>query len=156
MIVALHAATGAATGVLTRSRSVALAVGPLLHVVGDRIPHRHPAHSAWEYVAGLAAIATLARRRGVLDAATLGAVAAMMPDLEHLFPAMRFRGAKTFHRRKGGDRTDASGISVRTQTVLALLILAPLSLRARTTRAGTAFGHEPVGEADGLAFLTPS
>jgi hypothetical protein len=136
MIVALHAATGAATGALTGSRGAALAIGPLLHIAGDRVPHRHPAHSAWEYVSGIAAIGILTRRRGAFDAATLGAAAAMMPDLEHVLLGGRRRGAKVFHRRPGRDRTDSTGFSVRAQTLLALLILLPLlAVRTREARA---------------------
>jgi len=130
MIVALHAATGAATGALTRSRLAALAVGPVLHIAGDRVPHRHPAHPAWEYLAGILAIGLLAERRGPFDVATIGAAAAVMPDLEHVVPGLR---VKVFHRRRGGDRHDSTGLSVRTQTLLAAMILAPLlDTRLRT------------------------
>ena|ERR1700722_12958038 len=127
-MVALHAATGAATGVLTRSKLAAIAAGPVLHVAGDRVPHRHPTHPGWEYLAGILAIGMLAERRGVLDPATLGAAAAVMPDVEHLIPGLGVRRAKVFHRRPGRDRRDATGLSIRTQTVLAAMILAPLLL----------------------------
>jgi hypothetical protein len=126
MIVALHAATGAAAGVLTRSRLAALAIGPVLHMAGDRVPHRHPAHSAWEYLAGILVIGILAERRGALDAATIGAAAAVMPDIEHVVPGLRLRGVKVFHPRPGRDRHDLTGLSARTQTLLAAVILAPL------------------------------
>jgi hypothetical protein len=126
MIVALHAATGAATGALTRSRLAAIAIGPLLHIAGDRVPHRHPARAGWEYLAGIGAVGFLARRRGIFDPATIGAVAAVMPDLEHVLPRLRVRGGKVIHRRPGRDRTDATGLSARAQTLLALTILVPI------------------------------
>lgn len=129
MIVALHAATGAATGALTRSRLAALALGPVLHVAADRLPHRHPSHERWEYMGGIVAIGLVAKRRGLLDAATLGAVAAVLPDMEHLVPGLRLRGRKLFHRGSAGSRASA-GISARTQSLIAAAMLAPL-LRAR-------------------------
>jgi hypothetical protein len=130
-MVALHAATGAATGALTRSRIAALVAGPVLHVAGDRVPHRHPSHPGWEYLAGVVAIGMLAERRGLLDAATLGAASAVVPDVEHLIPGLRLRGAKVLHRRPGRDRRDGTGLSIGTQTLLAASILAPLLLPGR-------------------------
>ena len=40
MIVLLHVATGAAVGAATNSRIAALSLGPVLHLAGDRVPHR--------------------------------------------------------------------------------------------------------------------
>jgi hypothetical protein len=137
MIVALHAATGAATGALTRSRLAALAIGPVLHIAGDRVPHRHPAHSAWEYLGGIFAMGILAERRGAFDVATIGAAAAVMPDFEHVVPGLRERGVKVFHRRpgRGRRRRGSTGVSVGTQTLLAAMILAPLlGRRLRTAK----------------------
>ena len=74
MIVALHVATGAATGALTRSRLAAVALGPPLHFGSDRVPHRHP-HTAWDLALGAAALTYVAARRGIGDAATIGALA---------------------------------------------------------------------------------
>jgi len=39
VIVSLHVATGAALGAAVRSRSLALLLGPALHLAGDRVPH---------------------------------------------------------------------------------------------------------------------
>jgi hypothetical protein len=137
MIVALHVATGAATGALMRSRIAALAMGPLLHVASDRVPHRHPSHPSLDYLTGLLAVGALAARRGVSDAATVGAFAAVVPDLEHLIPALRPRGMKVFHRRRGGDRR-STGLSPGAQMILAGVILAPLVLRERRDAANDA------------------
>jgi hypothetical protein len=130
MIVALHAATGAAGGALTRSRVAAIALGPLFHVAGDQVPHRHPAERI-EYLTGLASIAILARRRGLFDAATIGAVAAVLPDLEHVILGPRRRSEKFFHRRPGRDRRDSGGLSTRAQLALAAAIIAPLVASTR-------------------------
>jgi hypothetical protein len=141
-MVALHAATGAATGALTRSKIAAIVAGPLLHIAGDRVPHRHPAHPGWEYLAGVLALGMLAERRGVLDTATVGAASAVLPDLEHLIPGMR--GGKVFHSRPGRDRREARGLSTRTQTLLAAVILAPLLLPASRRQVPSA---PPAGQA---------
>jgi hypothetical protein len=128
MIIALHAATGAATGALTGSRLVALAVAPVLHIASDRVPHRHPAHDSLDYLAGALAIGILARRRGAFDVATIGAVAAILPDVEHVVPGVRPRGAKLFHRRRRRVRRDV-GLSAGMQMLLAASVLGPLIVR---------------------------
>jgi hypothetical protein len=100
-------------------------LGALLHVAGDRVPHRHPAE--WiDYLAGVASIVLLLSRRGLGDVATIGALAAVMPDFEHVIFGSGRRRGKLFHRRPGGDRCDSSGLSSRTQLVLAAAIIAPL------------------------------
>jgi hypothetical protein len=129
MIVSLHLATGAATGELSRSRRLAVASGPVLHVLSDRVPHRHPDHLVWDYVASAIAFGVVARSRGMRDAATLGAVAAVIPDLEHVLPA---RGPKVFHRRRR--RRRAAGLSVGTQLGLTAVMLVPLLARRRPWR----------------------
>src|SRR5499427_2427040 len=98
VIVSLHVATGAAIGAVVRSRPLALLLGPPLHVAGDRVPHEDIPDRSFEIGSGLAALALLAVRRGPLDPAVLGGAAAAMPDLEHLFPRLRWRRKKIFHR----------------------------------------------------------
>lgn len=120
MIVALHAALGAATGAGSSSRVAAIALGPPFHVASDRVPHRHPAHDLTEYAAGLAVLAAVARARGIFDPATLGALAAVAPDVEHLVPRrLRPRGAKLFHRRPERRGARTRGISAPAQMLLA-------------------------------------
>ena len=128
LIVAFHAASGAAAGSVTKSRLVALASGPVLHVAADRVPHRHPRHAVWEYATGLATLGLLARRRGLLDAATIGAVAAVAPDLEHLVPRRLSRG-RVFHKRRGADRRRPHGLSVAAQLALSAALLLPVLRR---------------------------
>lgn len=145
VIVALHVAAGAATGALTRSRVAAVTLGPLLHVASDCVPHRHPASSELEVLAGIFVFGVVTGSRGALSAATLGAVAAAFPDLEHVVPALRARGAKVFHRLPGGDRDDATGVSARTQVALAVMLLAPVLCgrpnRKRRGLAGRVAAH---------------
>jgi hypothetical protein len=117
MIVALHVATGAVTGALTSSRGAAVALGPLLHVASDRIPHRHPRRK-WDFLAGAVALAYVAHRRGITDAATVGALAAVAPDAK---PRRRqTRPPRLRPRRK------PHGLRVTAQLALAAALLAPL------------------------------
>jgi hypothetical protein len=129
MIVSLHVATGAAAGALVRSRGRALLVGPLLHLAGDRVPHQDIASRRFEIASGAASVVLLAARRGLFDAATVGAVAASAPDLEHVFPSLRPRGRKLFHGRHGWHRS--GGLSTAAQLLLAGAILGSLVRRRR-------------------------
>jgi len=127
VIVSLHVATGGALGALVRSRSLALLLGPALHVAGDRVPHEDIPDRSFEIGSGLVALGLLAARRGPLDPAVLGGAAAAMPDLEHLVPWLRPGGEKVFHR---GGRHGA-GISAETQLVLAGAVVGGLLARRR-------------------------
>ena len=124
MIVALHAATGAAAGAASGSRLAALILGPLLHIAGDRLPHRDFQSRRFEIGSGIAGMLLLAARRGPLDPATLGAVASSAPDLEHVLPLLRPRGRKLFHDH-GWHRSGPFPASL--QLLLAAAILAALS-----------------------------
>jgi hypothetical protein len=98
VIVALHVATGAAGGAATRSRPMALLLGPLLHLAGDRLPHEDIRSQSLDVCSGVACLLLVARRRGPFDPATLGAAANCAPDLEHFLPFLRPGGKKLFHR----------------------------------------------------------
>jgi hypothetical protein len=97
MIVSLHVATGAAAGAMVGSRLRALALGPILHLAGDRLPHRDIESRRFEIASGLFCLALLVARRGPFDAATLGAAASSAPDVEHIVPSMRLGGRKLLH-----------------------------------------------------------
>jgi len=127
VIVSLHVATGAAAGALTRSRPLALLVGPLVHLAGDRVPHDDIDSLRFEVGSGLAALALLAARRGLLDPAVLCGAAAAAPDLEHVLPWLRPRGRKLFHREGNVD----SGISTGVQLLFAGAIVGFLLGRRR-------------------------
>ena len=109
MIVSLHVASGAAVGVVARSRRAAMGLGLLAHLAGDRIPHQDIPSRRFELRSGVALLLLVALRRGLLHPATMGAAAASAPDIEHvlrlprpggrkLFPSHRFRG---WHRAGG-------------------------------------------------------
>lgn len=125
MIVAMHVASGAAAGALVRSRRRALLLGPFLHLAGDRVPHQDIPNRRFEITSGVACVLLLALRRGPLDAATLGGVAASAPDLEHVVPWLRPRGRTLFHGRHGWHRSGR--FSAAAQLVLAGAILGVLS-----------------------------
>jgi hypothetical protein len=128
VIVSLHVATGGALGALTGSRLAALALGPPLHLAGDRVPHEDIADRRFEIGSGLFGLTLLAVRRGPFDPATLGAAAACAPDLEHVFPRLRPRGRKLFHGGRGWHR--AGGLRTDVQLVVAGVLIGVL-LRGR-------------------------
>jgi hypothetical protein len=125
MIVSMHVASGAAIGAVVGSRRRALLVGPFLHLAGDRIPHQDIASRRFEIASGVAGVLLLAARRGPFDPATVGALAASAPDLEHVVPWVRPRGQKLFHGRHGWHRSGR--FSAAAQLVLAGAILGVLS-----------------------------
>ncbi len=120
VIVSLHVATGAAAGAVAGSRLVAVLLGPVLHLAADRVPHEDIPNRRFEIESGVAAVVLLAVRRGPFDPATLGAISASVPDLEHVVPALRPGGKKLFHR--GGGR-HGRGLSTDLQLLLAGTIL---------------------------------
>jgi len=128
VIVSLHVATGGAAGALLRSRGLALALGPALHLAGDRVPHEDIPDRSFEIGSGLVALGLLAARRGIFDPAVLGGVAAAAPDLEHIFPWLRLRGEKVFHR---GGGQHGGGISAEAQLMLAGALVGLLLGRQR-------------------------
>ncbi len=127
VIVSLHVATGAAAGALVRSRPLALLLGPVVHLAGDRVPHDDIDSLGFEIGSGLAALALLAARRGPFDPAVLGGAAAAAPDLEHLVPWLRPGGRKLFHR----DGDVHRGISTGVQLLAAAAIVGFLVRRPR-------------------------
>jgi hypothetical protein len=105
VIVSLHAATGATMGAAVRSPLLAALLGVPLHLAGDRVPHQDIHDRGFEIQSGLAVVALLAARRGLTDAATIGAVAACAPDLEHVVRLPRPGGSKLLHGRRGWHRS---------------------------------------------------
>ena len=127
VIVSLHVATGAAVGALTRSRPLAVLLGPLVHLAGDCVPHDDIHDLRFEIGSGLAALALLAARRGPFDPAVLCGATAAAPDLEHVVPWLRPGGRKLFHREGNVD----SGISTGVQLLAAGVIVGLLLGRRR-------------------------
>jgi hypothetical protein len=119
-------ATGAAFGSALGSRLAAVALGPLLHLAGDQMPHEDVHSRPFEAASGTAAAALLALARGPLDPATLGALSASLPDVEHVLPLPRPRGRKLFpsHRFHGWHRS--GGVPVEIQLVATGFILGSL------------------------------
>jgi hypothetical protein len=99
----------------------------MLHVLGDGVPHRDIANQQFELGSGLAGVLLLAVSRGPTHPVTLGGLSAAAPDLEHLFPALRPRGAKLFHGKRGWHRSGR--LSAHLQLVVAATILGFLAAR---------------------------
>ena len=110
-------------GALVRSPLAAAALGPVLHFFGDRVPHEDIDSRRFEIGSGVAGVIALALVRGPFDAATVGAVAAAAPDLEHVIPLPRPGGRKLFpsHRIPGWHRP--GGLTVETQLLIAGILL---------------------------------
>ena len=111
-------------GAAVRSRAAAAVLGIPLHLAGDRVPHRDIHNRRFEIASGLALVAGVAARRGLSDAATIGALAACSPDVEHLVRLPRPGGSKLFHGRRGWHR--AGGLSADAQLVLAGFLIGRL------------------------------
>ena len=134
MIVSLHVATGAAAGALAGNRRAALVLGPLLHLAGDRMPHWDIRSHRFEAASGAALVVLLAAARGPLSPAVLGALAASVPDLEHVLALPRPGGRKLFpsHRLRGWHRS--GGVSGGAQLVAAGVLLGALAATGRARR----------------------
>jgi hypothetical protein len=135
VIVSMHVASGAAAGALLGSRRRALAAGPLLHLVGDVVPHQDIASRRFEIGSGVVLVAVLAAARGPLHPAVFGAAAASAPDLEHVFRPRRLGRRKLFptHRFSGWHRS--GGVRAWVQLLLAGAIFgATIGRRTPTSR----------------------
>lgn len=137
MIVSLHVATGATAGALLESRLGALAAGPLLHLLGDRMPHHDIPSRRFELWTGVGALALVALRHGPLGAPTVGAIAASVPDAEHLRHFPRPGGRKLFpsHRIIGWHRY--GGVPAWVQLAVAGLLLGFVVASRPPSRGGT-------------------
>jgi hypothetical protein len=129
MIVALHVATGALAGAVAGSRGRSAALGPVLHLVCDAVPHEDIPSRLFETASGVACVLFLMRRRG-LDAATIGAITASAPDLEHILPLPRPRGRPLFPSHRWPRRVRVRGIPAWAQLVLAAAILGRVAARS--------------------------
>jgi hypothetical protein len=127
VIVSLHVATGATAGAVVRSPIIAALLGIPLHMAGDAVPHHDLHDQRYETLSGLALIGLLAWRRGITDAATIGALAACAPDMEHVVRLPRPGGSKLFHGARGWHRS--GGLSTRTQLLAAGLLVGRLVAR---------------------------
>ena len=127
MVTSLHVATGAAVGTLVRSRRQAVVLGLVSHALGDRVPHQDNASRRFEIVSAAAGIVLLAVTRGPTDRATVGALAASVPDVEHVIRLPRPRGRKLFpsHRVAGWHRS--GGLPAWAQVLTAGLLLGALA-----------------------------
>ena len=136
MIVSLHVATGGLVGALSGSRGRALVLGLVAHAVGDAVPHQDLASRRFETLSGVAGLALLAATRGPLDKTVVGAVAASVPDVEHVLPLPRPGGRKLFpsHRIRGWHK--AGGLPATAQLLAAGVLRGALAAPRRNGRVG--------------------
>jgi hypothetical protein len=126
LISSLHVATGAAAGALLGSSRAALVAGPLLHVVGDRMPHHDIGSKRFELYTCIGGIVALGIARGPGDPATVGGFWSALPDAEHVLRFPRPGGRKLFpsHRLPGWHRP--GGVPASVQVLAAGAILGAL------------------------------
>jgi hypothetical protein len=155
VIVSMHVATGALAGWAARSPLGALALGPVTHLIGDRIPHQDIHSVPFEVRTGVGGVLALALIRGPLDPATIGAAAAAAPDLEHIWSLPRPGGRKLFPSHRFASWHREGGVPVWLQLLVAAAILgwllAPGGARAR--RWGR---QSPARAKDPLSMRDPS
>jgi hypothetical protein len=119
VIVSLHVASGAAAGALAGSWRRALVVGPLIHLIGDMIPHNDIASRRFEIGSGLLLLGLVVGARGPFDPAVVGALASSAPDVEHVFPLPRPGGRKLFPTHRVPHWHRAGGLPAWAQLVAA-------------------------------------
>lgn len=134
MIASLHVATGAAAGALVGSRRAAVALGPLLHLAGDLVPHQDIRSLRFEKTSVAAALLALALVRGPLDPAVLGGAAAAAPDLEHVVRLPRPGGRKLFPTHRGSGAHTPLGLPAWVQLLAAGTLLGLLLTPRRRPR----------------------
>jgi hypothetical protein len=119
LIVAVHVASGAVLGRLLRSRRAAVLSGLAAHGIADAIPHRDIESRSFEIACGVLGIVALSLWDGPLARTTLGALAAALPDVEHVLPLPRLGGRKLYptHRFAGWHRS--GGVGVHAQLICA-------------------------------------
>lgn len=127
MIVSLHVATGAALGAAAGTRSRAAAVGLLAHLLGDRVPHQDIAWRNFELASGVAGITLVALSRGLTHPATIGALAASAPDLEHPVRLPRPGGRKLFPSHRFPRWHRSGGLPASVQLLAAGVLLGLLA-----------------------------
>ena len=134
MIVAWHVASGAAAGALAGSRGRAVALGALLHVLSDAVPHWDIASRRFEFRSGVVMLGTLVLLRGPLDLSVIGAVASSAPDVEHVVRLPRPGGRKLFpsHRWHGWHRP--GGVPASAQLLAAGFLFGALVARRPRVR----------------------
>jgi hypothetical protein len=126
VISSLHVATGAAAGALVGSRLGALAVGPLLHAAGDRMPHYDVGWRKFEVWTCIGGIVALGIARGPLDPATIGGFTSALPDAEHVLRFPRPGGRKLFPSHRFPGWHVAGGVPAGLQVVVAGALLSGL------------------------------
>src|SRR5207244_5224846 len=109
----------------------AIALGLVLHALGDRVPHHDIASRRFEIRSGLLLLGAVAGACGPFSPAVAGAVAASAPDVEHVVRLPRPGGRKLFpsHRIRGWHR--AGGVPAWAQLLAAGTIVGVVLSGAR-------------------------
>jgi len=134
VIVSLHVATGAVGGALAGTRLRALALGPVLHLAADLLPHHDIRSRKFEGWSGVVLVALLAATRGVTSPEAIGGLAASAPDLEHVLPLPRPGGRKLFPSHRVGGLHQEGGVPAWAQLAAAGILLVAVVSRPRNAK----------------------
>jgi hypothetical protein len=126
VIESLHVASGAAIGAATGSRLWAFVLGPIVHAIGDVIPHDDIPSDEFETISGLLAGLWVVRQRGLFSPAAVGAFAAALPDAEHLLRLERRGKRELFPTHRYASLHGRGGVPAWVQLVAAVGLLATL------------------------------
>ena len=156
MIALIHGALGATCGILLRRRAPTVTAALISHLAVDAINHDEPTDGCGSLrldvlaldglLLGLALLA-LSRRYGVFSPQTVGAVAACMPDLEHLLRRLCPCGRSGRHEPFPHARWPSQKLNVRSQFIISALGWIAL-LRLRPCRLAGARAVVPLHGAD--------
>lgn len=129
MIVAVHIASGALIGSALASRRTVLPAALASHALGDVLPHQDFESRRFEIACGVLGVLALAVRDGPFAATTVGAVAAAVPDLEHVLPLPRPGGRKLYPTHRYGALHRGGGVPATVQLACAVAVYAAVIAR---------------------------
>lgn len=134
MIQLAHVATGALAGRGRAGTLDALVAGLATHAAIDVIPHGEVHDQLFELVSGAAGVLALAARHGWRSPITIGAIGAIIPDMEHLPQAVGIHQRAVFptHRyaRTHGWEHKPLAIPAWLQAVLGGAVIGALAAHA--------------------------
>jgi hypothetical protein len=97
-----HVATGALAGRGRNGALEAFIAGVVTHAVMDVAPHGEVHDEQFELVSGAAGVLALAARFGWTSPITMGAIGAIVPDMEHLPQGLGIRQPALFPTHRYG------------------------------------------------------
>ncbi|MCW2923153.1 MAG: hypothetical protein JWM98_557 [Thermoleophilia bacterium] len=142
MIQLAHVATGALAGRNRSGLRDAFIAGMLTHAAMDVIPHGEVHDDEYELLSGAAGVIAIAARHGWRSPITMGAIGAIVPDMEHLPQKFGIFQPTLFptHRIKWlhGWETKPLAIPAWVQAVVGGAVIGAFAMTRGRARAGAA------------------